>query len=131
MSKFSKRLRKIAKRPRNAFILGDDLEVIEDILEVFSSAFMLGDFSKGLRKKNLIYIERISDIYDIPNIDMVFVDKNCIERILELQPMYKRSRPIFFVWSDTNISRDIIKLLKGDSYNLTDIEKHYHIWKPA
>jgi hypothetical protein len=129
MSKFSKRLRKISKKPRNAFILGQGVGEIDDILEVFSSVFVVGDFSQGLRRKNLIYLEKIENINDIPNVDMVFLDRNSFEKIKDLRAMYKRCHPLIFVEGDINLQRDLVKFLVDDGYLVSDIEKRYHIWK--
>jgi hypothetical protein len=129
MSKFSKRIKKISKRPKNAFILGNGVGDLDDILEVFYSAFTVGDLINGQRRKNLIYLERIESIAEISEIDMLFIDRNNIDLIPKLAVMYKRCQPLIFIEGDVNIPNDLAKILVNDGYRVTDIEKRYHIWR--
>ena len=129
MTKFSKRLRKISKKPRNALILGQGVGELDDILEVFSSAFIIGNFSEGIRRKNLIYIEKIEHINEISNFDMIFVGRDAIDSIKDLRAMYKKCQPLIFIEGDVNLPMDLIKLLMGDGYLVISTEKRYHIWK--
>ena len=129
MSKISKRLRKISKKPRNAFVLGQGIGEITDILEVFSSVFVVGDPADGIRRKNLIYLEKIENINNISNIDMIFLDRISFEYIKDLRTMYKKCHPLIFVEGNIDLPKDLIKFLVDDGYLVSDIEKRYHIWK--
>lgn len=129
MSKFSKRLRKISKRPRNALILGRGVGEIEDILEVFSSAFTVGDFSKGERRKNLIYIENLASVAELSSIDMIFIDRANIELIPKLNVLYKKCQCLLIIEGDIDIPKDLAKFLVSEGYHVTDMEKRYHIWR--
>lgn len=129
MSKFSKRLRKISKKLKNSLILGRGVGELDEILEVFASAFTVGDFSNGQRRKNLIYLETLASVAELSDVDMIFIDRDHIESIPKLAVLYKKCQPLIFVEGDINFSKDVAKILVNDGYRVTDIEKRYHIWK--
>ncbi len=128
MSKFAKRLRKIAKLPRNAILLGNAFGHLDDVCESVSSAFIIGTVDYTLNRKNLIFRETIEDFYDIPNVDIIFVDINQADNLRKLQPVWKRFNPMIIVEGSEMLEHSLQKFLKSERYRVVEIRKGYHIW---
>lgn len=129
MTKFAKRLRKISKFPRNAILLGNAFGHIEDVCDVFSSAFVIGTVDYSLKRKNLIFRETIEDLYDIPTVDMIFVNADQAENLRKLPPVWKRFTPIIIVEGSDMLDYGLQKFLKSERFRVVEIQKGYHIWK--
>jgi hypothetical protein len=129
MSKFAKRIRKIKKFPQYAISIGDEYENFSDILGVFQTVFVVGVKNKNFKEKNLIYLEDIGTI-SLPNgVDMIFSREDNKNQLLGLQHIIRQNRPLIFLHTEIEISKEHSDFFRKIQYHATEILSDYQIWK--
>lgn len=129
MSKFVKRIRKIKKFPQYAISIGDEYENFPDILGLFQTVFVVGFKHKNYTGKNLIYIENLGNI-SLPNgVDMIFSRENNKTNLLQLQHIIRQNRPLIFLHTQIEISKEHSDFFSRIQYHATEILNDYQIWK--
>jgi hypothetical protein len=129
MGKFSKRIKKINKHYRNGVVLWSGFGNIDDLLESTSTIFIVYPKDDTLRRKNLIYRENLESIHALYDIDFVFIDKDMVNLIPELKPLWKRAHCLLIVEGDPSTSMEHNKFLRKERFQIIDIGKNWHIWK--
>lgn len=129
MGKFSKRIKKVNKHYRNGLVLGSAFGHLEELLETTSTIFVLFPKDDTIRRKNLIYRENLESLYILNDIDFVFIDKDMVNLIPELKPLWKKVNCLLIVEGDPSTSMEQNKFLKKERYQIIDIGKNWHIWK--
>lgn len=129
MPKFSRRIYKFLKNPRNVLVLGTGFGFLEEICDNFSSVFIISTLSEPYRKKNLIYRESFDNLEHLPDIDVIVMDKNQYIHLENLRPILNRYHPLIFVESNEIFEKNEYKLLKGFGFSVTEMFKGYHMWK--
>ncbi len=129
MGKFSKRIKKINKHYRNGVVVGSGFGNIEDLLESTSTIFIVYPKDSSLRRKNLIYRENLELVHSLHDIDFVFIDKDMVNLIPEIKPLWKRAHCLLIVEGDPSTSMEHNKFLRKERFQIIDIGKNWHIWK--
>lgn len=129
MSKFAKRIRKIKKFPQYAISIGDEYENFIDIVGVFQTVFVVGAKNRNFKEKNLIYIEDIGNISLTNGVDMIFSKENNKNLLLTLQHIIRQNRPLIFLHTEIEISKEHSDFFKKIQYHATEILNGYQIWK--
>lgn len=129
MSKLVKRIKKTFNNPRNVLIVGTGFGFLDDLCEHFSNVFIISTLKEEVRRKNLIYKENFEGIEFVPDLDVIFIDRNQDVNVEKLRPILARYHPTIFVEGDELFGRTEYKFLK--SYNFSVVERFgvYHIWK--
>lgn len=129
MSKIVKRIKKTFKNPRNVLIVGTGFGFLDELCNHFANVFIISTLSEPIRRKNLIYKEDFEGIEFVPDLDVIFIDKNQECNVEKLRPILARYHPVLFVEGDELFGRTEYKFLKG--YNFSVVERFgiYHIWK--
>jgi hypothetical protein len=129
MTKFSKRIRKVDRKARNLLVIGTAFGNLEELLDSFSTVFVVNTLPPTVKKRNLIYRENYDNIHALTDIDIILVDLNQSSNIPELTQLWRRSTPSIVVEGPDLIPIDIQKILKSDHYNIVDVGKGYYVWK--
>jgi len=129
MSKLVKRIRKSFKRPRNVLVVGTGFGFLEELCDNFASVFIISALNITFKKRNLIYREDFEGIEHIPDLDVIFIDKNQEVNVEKLKPILLRYHPVMFVEGSIVFDRPQYKFLQQFKYSVTDVFGSYHIWK--
>jgi hypothetical protein len=129
MTKFSKRIRKVNRTARNLLVIGTAFGNLEELLDSFSTVFVVNTSPPTVKKRNLIYRENYANIHLLTDIDIILVDFDHSNHIPELTQIWRSSTPSIVVQGPELISIDIQKILKSDRYNIVDVGKGYYVWK--
>jgi hypothetical protein len=129
MSKVEKRLRKSLGPVQNALVIGDGFGLLEASLNVFKSVFVINENKPSIKFKNLIYREFFNDLLIITNISIVFIDRNRVNLIENIEPILYRERPLILIEGNDVIGRDVSGPLYKANYRAIDRQDLYHIWK--
>lgn len=129
MADLSKRIRKILKKPKNAVVLGNAMDNVGSLCELFSTVFIINGQIENFRKKNIIYRENFEGLENISEIDFVFVDKSRIDDIYELRNLIKRQQPYVLTEDTSAIRKEHTKFFREYQYQVVDIAKRFYIWK--
>lgn len=129
MPKFSRRIYKFHKNPRNILVLGTGFGFLEEICDNFSSVFIISTLTETVKKKNLIYKENFDNLEFIPDIDIIVMDKNQSVHLENLRPILNRYHPLIFVESNDIFEKKEYKFLQNCGFGVTEMFKGYHMWK--
>ena len=126
MTKFVKKIRKITlKQPRYAVSFGDCFGHLEEITDFVRTVFVLDHRDEDLKKRNIVYMENLNYITTIPDVDLIFVNKDRKDRIKELQPIWRRYNSFIVVEGEPFLD----KFLRSERYQIICVEKKFHVWK--
>lgn len=129
MSKLVKRITKKFKNPRNVLIIGTGFGFLNELCDHFSSVFIISTLGESVRKKNLIYRESFEGIEFIPDLDLIFIDRNQDIHVEKLRPILTRYHPVIFVEGDELFGRAEYKFLQNFGFAVVERYTIYHIWK--
>lgn len=131
MSKFAKRLKKLGKKQLDVAIsVGSDFSSLENLLEVFSTVFVVSTTAPEIKSRNLIYLNDIDYVSTLYNIDMIFINQGFDSSGLRfLAPLLRKTHPIILLNETYNISVEFKEFLFKLRYELVDINLGYQIWK--
>jgi hypothetical protein len=129
MSKLVKRIKKNFKNPRNVLVLGTGFGYLSEICEHFGSVFIISTLEEPIKRKNLIYKETFDNIEFLPDLDVIFIDRNQDCNVEKLKPLLLRYRPILLVEGTSLFSKLEYKFLQNFSFSVTEMFNDYHLWK--
>jgi len=129
MSKLIKRIKKNFKNPRNVLVIGTGFGFLEELCDNFPSVFIISTLINPIKRKNLIYKENFEGIENVPDLDIIFIDRNQDINVEKLKPILLRYRPTLFVEGDEIFGRTEYKFLKQFSFSVVERFGLYHIWK--
>jgi hypothetical protein len=126
MSKYSKRISKLVKNPRNALVLGSAFGFLNELVGLFSTIFVLNEDPNRLRHKTIVYRDSIDLIQDI---DIILVDLDYFDQIKNLHAIWRKTNPVILLQGSSFSNKKIQKLLNSENYFGIDQTTHYIIWK--
>jgi hypothetical protein len=129
MSKFTKRLEKNSRVLENCIVVGSAFGNLESLCDIFNTVFVLSDGDRSFKRKNVVYREDFDDISILPNISVIFIDADKIDKIGKLKSAWTRYWPTIFIGSGEFIDRSYSKMLNGNHYEIVELYKDYQIWK--
>ena len=81
MNKIKKRLSKLSKNADNALVIGAAFGQLEQLLDLYSTIFVVNEDNTELKAKNLIYRQSIDRLDSIVNVRAVFFDIKHISKL--------------------------------------------------
>ncbi len=91
MNKIKKRLSKLSKNAGNALVIGTAFGQLEQLLDLYSTIFVVNKDGTELKAKNLIYRQSIERLDGIANVGAVFFDIKHISKLESLQTFWKKN----------------------------------------
>lgn len=128
MSKFKKRITKIAVNLNNALVYGTAFGKLQEILDLFDTVFVVDKTPDKIRAKNIVYIPDLKDFRETISISMIFIDKNKIDDLSELIPIFSQGKAVVLIQGNEVIGRDKSTLLYKYHFNATSQQKNFHVW---
>jgi len=131
MSKFTKRIQKTVKKiVSNCIVVGIDQENIEYVTETFKTVFYIDSTTVLPRARNLIPIQEISFLYDIAEIDAIFLNQRYDGNVLQfITPLSRHSSPVIFLKDEFPLSTEYIEMFKRIRYEMITNLDTYQVWK--
>lgn len=129
MSKFKKRFLKNEKTLINALVVCRGFGCLEDILEMYTTVFMLDDGTIDMKHKKLVRRQSLSDITDVNKIDMIFLDRDHIDKLVKLRPILARDHSFITAEGYDAINGDCTYPLVQFGYKCIEANSIFHIWK--
>jgi hypothetical protein len=131
MSKFYKRIKKTCgvKDLTNVLVVGSAFGNLDDLLETFTTVFVLLPFDSTIKRRNLVYRQGLDNIEAMVDIDAIFIERRSIKVIKTLYPIWQRWKPTLFIEGEEIISKEDTKPLTLSNYRLIDTQKGLQVWK--
>ena len=129
MSKYTKRINKIVKNPRNALVVGSAFGMLNELVGLFSTIFVISDDAEKIRHKTIVYRNSVNDLILVSDVDIILVDLNYFNTIKHLHTVWRKTKPAILLQGSTFSDKKIQKLLNSENYFGTEQTSHYIIWK--
>lgn len=128
MSKFVKRLKKLNPTARNVLVLGTAFDNLSSLADSFKTVFIIND-SYTLKRGNVVYRENFDQITLLTDVDVIIIDEDKRHHIIDISPIWKKYSPFIVVAGSEQVSKDHNKFLQSYRYHVTEIHKHFYIYK--
>lgn len=129
MSKYTKRIRKFAKQPRNAIVLGTAFGSLDGYLEAFFTVFIFSTSTERIKNKKVVYRESIESLQQVNEVDVVFIDEEYFNEIKNLTPVLRKHKPVVFLQGSTFTDKHLKKIFNSEGYEILELIKQCSIWK--
>jgi hypothetical protein len=129
MSKFTKRILKNIKKPKNALVFGQGLDRMQEISDIFQTLFIIEAKEKFFLGRNVIYRENIENIETLPDIDYIFIDKDKLDYVFSLHVVIRRWSPFILTEGIEEWTSEHTKFLRNKRYRAIDYTKEFYVWK--
>ena len=129
MNKFKKRLSKLSKNTNSALVIGTAFGQLEQLLDVYSTIFVVNEDGTELKAKNLIYRQSIERLDSIVNVGAVFFDIKHICKLESLQTFWKKNNSLIFIEGGDPLPRDLSKPLYDSGWRCTSLQGEFHVWE--
>lgn len=129
MNKFKKRLRKLSKNTNSALVIGTAFGQLEQLLDVYSTIFVVNEDGTELKAKNLIYRQSIERLDSIVNVGAVFFDIEHISKLESLQTFWKKNNSLIFIEGGDPLPRNLSKPLYDSGWGCTSLQGVFHVWE--
>ena len=130
MAKFKKRITKLSNKSlQNALVIGEGFGFLPEILETFQTVFVIDNNRPKIKGRNLVYKENSDELNLIIDISMVFFDRDKINDINSIAPVFTRWRSMVIIEGNDPISRDYSQSLYHHGWNCTSLQGFFHVWE--
>jgi hypothetical protein len=129
MSKFQKRLCKLDKHQVNAVVIGNAFGNLENILEIYSTVFVIDESSPTVKAKNLVYKENFDNLNAITEVSAIFFDLSRLDQFEMVKDFWRRNNSKVIIEGDEPISREFSKPLYDTGWGCTSTQGSFHVWE--
>ena len=129
MTKFQKRLSKLTKNKTNALVIGTAFGQLAQLLDLYSTIFVVNENTTELKSKNLIYRQSIERLDNIVNVGAVFFDITHISKLESLQTFWKKNNSLIFIEGGDALPRQLSKPLYDSGWRCTSLQGVFHVWE--
>jgi len=129
MSKIAKRIKKNLKKSNNLLVIGSGWGILEDILSVYDTVFVVDNEYPGIRHKNLVYKNFKAQLTSLPNISVILIDRDKIDKLNIIAPLITSARPQIAIQGEEVIPRTESGLLYQTHYRATAQHGFFHVWE--
>ncbi len=129
MNKIKKRLSKLSKNAGNALVIGTAFGQLEQLLDLYSTIFVVNEDGTELKAKNLIYRQNIERLDNITNVGAVFFDIKHISKLESLQTFWKKNNSLIFIEGGDPLPRNLSKPLYDSGWGCTSLQGAFHVWE--
>ena len=129
MTKFQKRLSKLTKNKTSALVIGTAFGQLTQLLDLYSTIFIVNENATELKAKNLIYRQSIERLDNIVNVGAVFFDIIHISKLESLQTFWKKNNSLIFIEGGDALPRELSKPLYDSGWRCTSLQGIFHVWE--
>ena len=129
MNKFQKRLHKLSRNNVHALVLGSAFGILDQVVEIYNTVFVVSAEQPAFRAKNLVYKETFVKLDHIQNIASIFIDHNELCNLDKVEALWKKHNSIIFIEGDVRIDNTIAKPLYDSGWACTSLQGIFHVWE--
>jgi hypothetical protein len=129
MSKFQKRLSKLLINCENAVVIGHGFGYLSEIIDMFKTVFVIGEYVPAIKSKKLVYRENFDNLSQISEVSVILFDLAEVSRLEEVSPIWHRTKAVVVIEGNEPIDRTLSTSLYASSYECTGLYKTFHTWE--
>ena len=111
MNKIQKRLRKLSRNNTHALVLGSAFGILDQILEVYNTVFVIDESPPAIKAKNLVYKETFVKLDHLQDMSSIFVDINQLDNLDKIEVIWRNHNSKLFVEGGDRVENDKVKIL--------------------
>jgi hypothetical protein len=129
MTKIQKRLHKLSRNNAHALVLGSAFGILDQVVEIYDTVFVVSTDQPAVRAKNLVYKETFVKLDHIQNIASIFIDHTELCNLDKIEALWKKHNSIIFVEGGVRIDNTIAKPLYDSGWACTSLQGIFHVWE--
>ena len=129
MNKIAKRIKKNLHKATNVLVFGGGWGILEDILSIYDTVFVVADTHPEIYKKNLVYRKSDDNLSALPKIGIIFFDRDQVSKLNKIMPLITSARPQIAIEGEEVIPRSQSGLLYQNHYVARGQFGFFHAWE--
>ena len=129
MTKIQKRLCKLSRNNAHALVLGSAFGILDQVVEIYDTVFVVSADQPPVRAKNLVYKETFVKLDHIQDIASIFIDHTELCNLDKVEALWKKHNSVIFVEGGVRIDNTIAKPLYDSGWACTSLQGIFHVWE--
>lgn len=129
MTKFQKRVTKLSRDTAHALVVGSAFGILDQILEIYGTVFIVNASTATVKAKNLIYKENFTKLDHIHNISSIFVDVDQLGNLDKIEVLWKKHNSCLFIEGGDRIQDHRVKILQNSGWECTSLQGTFQVWE--
>lgn len=131
MASLAKKLGKILRNNRNVVMIEPSIDMLTEMSQHFENVFVFTDSEPVIKKKNIIYRRGYDDFQSLPDISLLHISGDHLDKLLNCQILLLKSRNYVMIDTADELGKKFKRFFSGAAYELTEISKRWQMWKPG
>jgi hypothetical protein len=129
MNKIQKRLRKLSRNNTHALVLGSAFGILDQILEVYNTVFVVNESPPAIKAKNLVYKETFVKLDHLQDMTSIFIDIDQLDNLNKIEVIWRNHNSKLFVEGGDRVENDKVKILYDSGWACTSLQGTFHVWE--
>jgi hypothetical protein len=129
MNKFQKRLTKLSRSNTHALVLGSAFGILDQIVEIYDTVFVVSALPPVIKAKNLIYKENFVKLDHLQDMSSIFVDIDQLDHLDKVEVIWRKHNSKLFVEGGDRVENDKVKILYDSGWACTSLQGSFHVWE--
>jgi hypothetical protein len=129
MNKFQKRLMKLSRNNTHALVLGSAFGILDQILEIYDTVFVVSASQPVIKAKNLVYKENFVKLDHLQDMSSIFVDIDQLDHLDKVEVIWRKHNAKLFVEGGVRVENDKVKILYNSGWACTSLQGLFHVWE--
>ena len=129
MNKIQKRLTKLSRDTTHALVIGSAFGILDQVLEIYGTVFVVSEAAPSIKAKNLIYKETFVKLDHIQNISSIFIDIDQLNNLDRIEILWKKHNSKLFIESGERIQDQRVKILQNSGWECTSLQGTFQVWE--
>jgi hypothetical protein len=129
MNKFQKRLMKLSRNHTHALVLGSAFGILDQILEVYGTVFVISEAPPAIKARNLIYKENFVKLDHLQDMTSIFVDIDQLDHLDKVEVIWRKHNSKLFVEGTDRVENNKVKILYDSGWACTSLQPWFHVWE--
>jgi hypothetical protein len=129
MNKFQKRLMKLSRSNTHALVLGSAFGMLDQVLEIYDTVFVVSAVQPNIKAKNLVYKENFVKLDHLQDMSSIFVDVDQLDHLDKVEAMWRKHNAKLFVEGGDRVENEKVKILYDSGWACTSLQGTFHVWE--
>jgi hypothetical protein len=129
MNKFQKRLMKLSRNNTHALVLGSAFGILDQILEIYDTVFVVSTVPPDIKAKNLVYKENFVKLDHLQDMSSIFVDIDQLDHLDKVEVIWRKHNSKLFVEGGDRVENEKVKILYDSGWACTSLQGIFHVWE--
>jgi hypothetical protein len=129
MNKFQKRLMKLSRNNTHALVLGSAFGILDQILEIYDTVFVVSESPPAIKAKNLVYKENFVKLDHLQDMSSIFVDLDQLDHLDKVEVIWRKHNAKLFVEGGERVENEKVKILYDSGWACTSLQGLFHVWE--